>query len=1651
MTGYAILLVKIWLTSNVVIVPVLGLQNSQPKCRNTKNGALYALKEATVTWRHSETRNGKPFENSRRRSCMPYSAFVPLGNRGICDKLVSRASKQNGSAECKATNDPGINGTSNFKDSLPLEHLFNRKQYDIGLPPDKVEDLRAMLDEVYLDGNGSDEDEAHPLSDVYLKYWSREPNDRDVLMRNLEMLMKEVDKVGDYAEACKNLGFPEPLTIKPELTSALLRDMFNLRAKPKSYTQYIAEALGLDKILGYFSGKEKQQRSSIWPFGIEIRDPNTEIQPLTETALRGYLGAPYYDHVAELAKRNPENARRILTVIHRIYTPPVLFIEMHPERAPTDHDLYMDSENVRKAQSEAYKKFVNTYPDLKWPVDDESFLDVYNTWYPDDKSMPLNSLQELMKEGYGSGANLKAPNFFYRFIALPTMSCAAGAAFGGLLATTINAAAGLVAGINLQGIIGTKMCSAAIALSTWFGMSRDMTVKGDIFDVALKNLVDNALENPKMLQQAAYSGLIPKDDVISGVERFVIHCTLAAFGRAMRLAKEGKGIETWNHLARQVGRVAEVCLPICGVSVYRIVYFAACDLASSDDLPCTDGGEVLGTDISGDPEYEDDDYSELYKKQHEELGIPPPDTHRPRYERNALLFTTFCLQAFGNLKNFKRTSDEEIDKYKEFLREIKMLNVSEDAWDNLKDQPMMPSTLDNVEKFSKELEQTGGKLKRITLEREYGFDPVNGIMGETEKQKHHRMQIELQEARDAVAGVTTPIGYKLEMLKAMAMTMYLREEWLLPKFREFLKQQCIEFLGAEIENMNANIDELIQGFQIRKEQNDMTKYAAMIHLARDLDKRNALDHDKILEMARVAGIPEDLALDACSVALFPKLMEELSTWDLESVTAETIADVKNRYRCKDLVFINALCEVIKKMAAGSKKEMLNARKKYNWNLVEKHLGDLLRSKTAIINAAASTIDCKLWYRIERAFRFNIPFLEHVFDDDEIVGRGRLERIENHDWELQDPPPKKSDYEIAEEEFNAELENKEPIPLSGEDNTTPLPLQMRLSNLVEKGEMDPEFECIPNEFHFGDPPKEIEYELDLELPPDKYELQRPILNSRNAYACWVVYCYRKRAVKEEDVKTVLTIFPFLEKLVERSDMHWRRLYARQRLRQKDSLGSTVDWCRELDCDEETALKVCSVAYEEDLLKRTGAFVGQIEDDIGDVGDSYFNPFDPSIYNRLNYLYSEKVPSELERENIKKLQQFFNLTPDVISDIHTKCFSHALDLHFGRLIRESSRDWPMTIRDELLPLAKELYIQEKPLDMLLRKAEHDYLKVEANELMINRTPGKDFLERCEFIIDEFKRLNVFYKEDGQHRQKFSIGAQNKHVMEKIIGAFIISCCDVYGKVDRQKLDEQCAVYGLFNDERKDVLNRLGRKFYYRFLKKFSEEELSMEAFNEVAHLHEVYEFEPKDVEEIYNKHVGIRIREWYDPASGLEALKRTITVVGNDSINRYIPFERSRRIHWFVNIINDCINIGDDKTNTRIFTYPPDDFFALQFEGGEENLDTLQGVVNVAIRVLELSPEEIYEARIVIAEEIGAAALKNALQCLKMKDGIYAADSDMSKFVRALSVAPPGTIATVKKELPPIKDYNQLRKVIMMLPCSDETLARSIKLLDEVEKA
>eukprot|EP00371_Babesia_bovis_P002917 XP_001611564.1 hypothetical protein [Babesia bovis T2Bo] len=1025
-------------------------------------------------------------------------------------------------AACRSTDERMCREGEGFEGDTTFDGTVESGSNQTGLTKKQYESLKTLLDTNFPVEPTGDEDEAHPLSDIVLKYWGRKPNPRDALMQNIAKLEKEWEATGSREEACKKLNLPQPIKFKPELISAMLRDMFDLRKEPSTFVENVMAMMGFASRETHAPGDGK------WPFGIKPKDASIE-KPLTRNALIGYLGVDYYRHLEQLARRDPDIARRILTVIHRMYRAPQLVLDTCENREPTDKEIYMDSDKLKKAQCVVYKEFIKDYPDLQWPVDDQGFLDIYNKWYPEDALELNNTLPDLMKQIYGPGDDIKPPNFFYRFLGIPAVSCAAGALLGGVAAQLINMGTQFIPGLDLQYFVTNKVCGAVIALGTWFGMSRDLKVKGSVFQLALKTLVDNGMKDNTKLRAAAYSGIIPKYDVVTDLERFVIYATIAGFNRALQLVKEGsRSIDTWNTLARQVGRVAEVCLPMCRVSVYRIIYFAACDLASSDLLPCTHGNEVLGKAISGDPEYSDDDYSEIYKEKNAAHGLPPPESFREAHQRTALLFTTFCLQAFGNIKHFTRTSEEQLDRYQEFLRDIKLMKVSDEAWDNLRDQPMQPSLLDDVEKWSRDLERAGGKLKRIALVREYGFNPLDEFMGETAEEKHNRMQIELQEARDAVKDITSPIGYKLELLKAMSIIMFLREEWLLERYRDFIKKQCVEFITNEIEGMSTDIDTKIQSFQIAAAHVAGVKRDAIFALARRWNEENKLDHDKLLELGRAAGISDDIVLDAASAATFNEMLQEMYNWDLTTVTAELLIEIKERYRCRDLVLINALCESIKKQTAEHKKEMVNAKNKYNWNLVEKHMSILLRGKTAVINAAASTIDCKLWYRIDRAFLQNIPFVDKEFTDDEILGTGEIAKISNQDWEMKDPPPPKSDFQQMDEEFQKQLDDIKPLTIYGEDTRTPIHKQLEIIDMVEKGKLDPKFQCIPNVLHVGERPKELEYEIDRKLPEDPYELRRQIVSSRDAYASWVIYCYRKRDVNPNDVKTLLTIFPFLEK-------------------------------------------------------------------------------------------------------------------------------------------------------------------------------------------------------------------------------------------------------------------------------------------------------------------------------------------------------------------------------------------------------------------------------------------------------------------------------------------------------------------------------------------
>ncbi|KAK2196990.1 hypothetical protein BdWA1_002240 [Babesia duncani] len=1451
------------------------------------------------------------------------------------------------------------------------------------------------------------------------------PNERDQLIQLCDEAQKHFDAHGSMNEVFKKMNIdPGPQFTNHMLTS-MARAMLNKPAPPNEFIKGMLYETGIQSWIANFTNPAPP-RNNPYPFGIEpIGLEGQEAIPLSETALLGFLGHAYYDHLKHMALVNPKRAQKISSVIHKIYKRPVLSTDVDPDAYASDIAVLNDVKTIYKAQSETFINFIKQYPNLKFPTTDEEMLHLYSLWYNEPQEDP-GDLVALLKDAFGPGREFKGVDSFAKFIAAPAIGTLAGTILGyplSQLAKKICIAFGGNRGFLFGSRYCNKLnCSLVAGIGAWLCYC-PQRVNIDVFQHLLFGLWSSQEKvNPEplaatvqALQDAVSKGYISMSALSEGLEDFVIVATLKAFRRILNLG-DNLGLQQWNLLANQVSTIAQTLLPAAGVSVYRIIYRVACELAATDDLPRTEGGEVLGTDITGLPEFQDDDYSQLYKEGDEMAGLPSTDVARNKHV--ALLLTTFVCQALGQVQAPATSSefaniepDREIDANKVGFNRAEVALV--------KSIPQMPSTLDDIEHWAGNLDQ--GHLKRILLKRTFGLDTMDDFEGETPEERHHRTQIELQERRDAIAKSTQNPCYILEILDSLSMTLYAPQDWLLDQYAIFKPAQIAKMALVDLQTQTSQTAAL-QETNSSEPALQQIKWDTLMLLGKSLEGDLTSILDELSKMGRKLKASDQSVIEIFKVLTFPKLVEELRQLDLTTVTLEQLAQIKSLYRSSDVVFVNALCEVVKKFASETKRELVHANKMSNLFQIEKHISALLTARTRVVNAIVEMLPQRFWYRIDRAFRHNVAYAPKNFTIEEMLGKGpNLERV-GQDWELLDPPLPIPDMEASRIQGEKDIHFDKPIPIYGTDTTTPLVERMRLQEQIEQGKIDEIFGRIPTEFHFGEDEenKDIDEQPDL---VDPLESKRAIIDSQNAYSAWVTFCYRRRQVNDHDLTSIRAIFPFLQNLLPGSHNHWRRLYVRQRLAQQ---GSTKpNWTSELDCDEATAREICGIAYEEELLKNTGAVVDHIQDDIGDVKCPYFNPFDPSIYNRLNYLYSHKLPGLDFTEKIEKMQKFLDLTPIQIETINSKCLWYAMDLYIAQVAKEhSEKPWPILLEEFIYPKAKQLNLSQETLKCLCKKGLHDHLKFQALKLMDEPKITMEYMERCHEAIDFFK----FHKVQPSNKMPFTIKAETLGMQDEIIESYILSAAQYNKRVDLDKLDELCCIFGLFGPERKETLQKLGRKFYYRYLGDHFDY-ANLQSLDQIKHLHRVYGFKTRDLEEIIRIYREVKILQGYAPDAGLQGIVDLCRIIDVEPLSKYNYFEHERRAHWLVNILQDVVkpNVGviyspgpnaeQQTLKLGLGQFLNWDPKSLQNPATKYEFNTLEDILKTTCTVLEIDSNLYQEACTDFGFENVPKIIEQMLDAILLEDNAKAA-ACQGTLVKALALVPKSEIAKIKQQCPTI---------------------------------
>ncbi|AFZ79095.1 hypothetical protein BEWA_019400 [Theileria equi strain WA] len=1627
---------------------------------------------------------------------------------------------------------------------------------------------------------------------VNLEKFEEDETDEDEEFLSLLMKGDELSQTGlTYEEVCNELGLDPGIKLSWNGLVRISRKLLNKPAPPDNFFMSLLHETGvlstLRRIFGYrkdkinhytdknledgknvmndpqkeaskistttkdgtftiyspYSGQEITYKDEDYVFGISpVMLKGEEAIPISETALRGFLGLAYFKHLQRMSKDNPNRLQKISTVLHKIYKRPILVSDMKPNDYITDSEVLSDVENIIMTQSKTYSEFIKNYPNLKWPITDEDLLNLFSIWFNDHEE--CNSLVNLMREAYGPGINIRFPNMIVRFLVNPVISVLSGLSFGKILDSILKYLTVKHPFYKISRIVNKRdsktVCTLIAGFLTYVGLSYNSGVKSDIFNYTLKSVLDGSEELDKVstseyinkiiektgeLKDILNKGHVPIRLVSEELENFVLLAFLKAFRRIIKLvdvyenfsdgnsgelnSRQEHSITVWNRLCKQVSYVASICLPIAGVSVYRILYQAACELADSDDLPQTIEGEVLGGIISN--EY-GEAFAELYREGDEEAKVPPLNIERSK--RVALLFSIFSTQVFSSMVNFQDVTAPFANIDTDHIEEIEGVKLGSSDIEELRKIPKLRSTLDDVEEFFTKLhKRSGGYLERVSVEPEYGIFLKDELLGETKEEKIMRENFLTQKRRDSITDILNVPGKTMEILKSLSMILGVNELWLLDQFKEAMIDECAYLMYSEHSYNSVDLNQQISDFNISPMHIDTVKrrilYKTVEKMSRNLkskfldsgenietkqtiDKiskseastadtnetinlytKEGLDeylkksYNHLLRVSRNFDIGKEVVLECFRVLTFPLLLKELFSLDLTTVTNDRIMEIKLKYESDDLTFVNALSEVIKKFSSLHKQELVSARGLNNWYQIEKHMSSLLTAKVKVCSAVCDIIDKSMWYRIERAFRFNHEYVEKEFTHEEIIGKSyALERV-NGDWELIDPPEPLSLVEEAKKRWEEDTKI-EPLPVYGVDKESSFMEKEELKKLIEEGKISKDFEYIPTEFYVGDPPQDQEVE---QKPEYSKKNKGSLISSKDAYACWVSYCYRKRKVDPNDVKSLLTIFPFLERLVGKTNRDWRRLYLRERI--KEGYFTDANLMEELNCTPNEALDVCSVAYEEELLKSTHAFVSPIEDDIGDVGDTHFNPFHLSIYNRLSYLYSERLPDNVEMEHLRKIQKFLSLPESAVESIHTKCLWFAFDKFVALTITENiKKPWKYVLNTYIIPRAKELSISEDAYSRIITKGKHDFLKLNALRMLENCEISSFYADKCHEVIKMFTNYEILSYENSIPRLKFTIRGNTDGHTNEIIETYILSSIHTNNKVDMVKLKTFCAIFGLVGEKRDAILKKLGKKMYNKFLNDHFGLKVNMSSLNELKHLHEVYALNQRDLEELIQSYREMKVFEGYEPFSGIEGMKRICDITEfHEPISKYDTLNRDRRIQWLINILRDLVSTTKDSQSPK---YTINQFFSLSqqmleffndkkmqktnskkkisskgIENTEEpnnyDFQSVFGILQTAVNKLELTEEEFLEGCFVFSDENINKFLDETLEKLVNLDKDGATES-LLKFIKTASITPPSKLNWIKSRLTEIEEPEKLRSLLINAADSDVIVGRGCKILD-----
>ncbi|UKJ90230.2 hypothetical protein MACJ_001161 [Theileria orientalis] len=706
----------------------------------------------------------------------------------------------------------------------------------------------------------------------------------------------------------------------------------------------------------------------------------------------------------------------------------------------------------------------------------------------------------------------------------------------------------------------------------------------------------------------------------------------------------------------------------------------------------------------------------------------------------------------------------------------------------------------------------------------------------------------------------------------------------------------------------------------------------------------------IKEMGDKIGLSQEKINDHYRVYTFRPLIDELRQLDLKKLTKAQMELIKSKYKSSDIVLVNAITNVIKEKVVPIRMALNEAVVRRDQYLVGSRVQNLVDIYKGVMSSMEGLVDEKYKYRLERALTLNNEKKPHHYQLNEIVGTEYYSPVKKLLWpdgtdrwvkrERYDPKERgsdrlkelKGDWELMDEEDGLnELERRElgfkkeerkmlkPLKLYCRDTESTRYEQAQRDKLAKEGKIPKEMRYMPNEFHVGGEKRDSEYDYPLKKPEDRYKKYRPVMETREIYQAWIMYNYSKRGV--ENKEEFIALFPAVKKLIENPIRDWKYLYIRMAIR-NDDIRCTRDWPRELypkdyekitEKEKEECRKALEYCYEEELLRTTKGAMEQVEDDLGNTADFFFDPFEISTNCRMGYVYSLRIPDDNDMEYLEKLQKFLQIGPKQVEEVHSKSFHHLLERYYAKVLYENEAIDLDELQEKFFKApAQRLKISEISYKNIVETVVFEYV-VDRFRMMFDKTwIGPEIIEKVDIMLEMCKRLKIILEKPPrpditvpENYVKFMMQTIFDGDSPRIIEDYVLSLISEYNSVDVKKLTYLCNLLGYHGKDREELLEDIGRRFYYKYMMEHHQDNIYMETFDEFKHLHDAFGLDEQSFKRMIYDYRLFKVLEAYNHGCGLESFEKILPIILEQKVTKYLPLKKTMKEDWLIFVLQDFI--------------------------------------------------------------------------------------------------------------------------------------------------